>query len=327
MTRILFIDEGSSSTAAQLPSGSVTISAQSQSLADSVMQVLRTSKEPVLLLSSTIRASAAQIEEMSEAPASAALELFANADSISDAQELANSTPDRLVARIAQESSWSMGAMMISAEFAAEVATKVTGKSFAEIATKTIILAIGNQENIESTTLAGDCFFEITLSVNEQAQALRTMINNFNIEEMYPNHNWSQHEGEAAAACYHTLAAMFIRLGDLDSAAECLRLSDQLEDSPRSLALKAFIARERGETLGAVANLVSSLEQYEHRKVQDGSHYLNFNPQDIEVINQKLSAGLDALNKRNNQQAMEFFAEAVYNFDSFYADNGLGKRQ
>jgi hypothetical protein len=102
-----------------------------------------------------------------------------------------------------------------------------------------------------------------------------------------------------------------------------LKLSDQLEDSPRSLALKGIIAFDRGETLGAVANLVSSLQQYELRKKSDGSHYLSFAPNNLERINSNLNAGLQALNKRNNEAALEHFAEAVNDFDTFYTEHGV----
>jgi hypothetical protein len=142
-----------------------------------------------------------------------------------------------------------------------------------------------------------------------------------NIEEIFPRHDWERHEEESAAACYHTLAAMFIRLGDGASASECLKLSDRLENSPRSLALKGIIALSRGEILGAVANMVSSLQQYELRKKEAARHYQRFMPQDLEVINQKLHEGLAALNTRNNEVAYKCFAEAVFNFDSFYRDN------
>ena len=100
----------------------------------------------------------------------------------------------------------------------------------------------------------------------ETARLLRSIVNNCNIEDLFPNHDWTQHGQESAAAAYHSLAALFIKLQDTEAAMECLAFSDQLEDSPRSLALKGLIAIEKGETLAAVANMVSSLQQYESRK-------------------------------------------------------------
>ncbi len=149
-----------------------------------------------------------------------------------------------------------------------------------------------------------------------------------NIEDLFPQHPWESHEEEAAAACFHTLAAHFIRLGDVVSARECLNMSDNLEDSPRSLALKAMISRFQGETLGAVANLVSSLQQYELRKRDSNEkHYLSFAPKDLEVINSNLHQGLSALNKQENEKAFKHFATAVANFDNFYSQLGVDLTQ
>jgi len=166
----------------------------------------------------------------------------------------------------------------------------------------------------------------LQLSANEKARVLAATINSANIEDLFPSHDWQNHQAESAAASYHTLAALFIRLGDTNLASECLRLGDSFEDSPRSLALKGLIARDRGEMLGAVANMVSSLQQYELRKKNDdGKHYLSFKPSNLEVINTNLQAGLMALNKRDNKTALEHFTEAVFNFDTFYKDYGIAQ--
>jgi hypothetical protein len=159
----------------------------------------------------------------------------------------------------------------------------------------------------------------------ERAEILKYAIENNNIEDLFPHHAWNDHHQESAAASYHSLAALFVRLGDSESANECLRHSDNLEDSPRSLALKGIIAHEKGEVLGAVANLVSSLQQYETRKRNNGQHYLTFQPKDIENINSKLLAGLEALNKRENKIAFSHFAEAIFKFDDFYTTYGVDK--
>ena len=159
----------------------------------------------------------------------------------------------------------------------------------------------------------------------ERAEILKYALQDNNIEDLFPRHAWNDHHQESAAASYHSLAALFVRLGDTDSANECLRHSDNLEDSPRSLALKGIMAHEKGEVLGAVANLVSSLQQYETRKRNNGQHYLTFLPKDIENINSKLQAGLEALNKRENIVAFSYFAEAIFKFDDFYSTFGVDK--
>jgi len=164
-----------------------------------------------------------------------------------------------------------------------------------------------------------------SLSDSARARVLKALINTANVEELYPAHDWTNHSSESAAAAYHILAALFIRLGDKESAEECLRLSDQLEDSPRSLALKGIIARDRGEILGAVANMVSSLQQYELRKRDNSGHYSQFQPNSLEVINEKLNAGLQALNKRDNEKALNLFTEAVFSFDPFYGQLGVNR--
>ena len=79
----------------------------------------------------------------------------------------------------------------------------------------------------------------------------------------------------------------------------------------------------RGEVLGAVANMVSSLQQYEQRKKDNSKHYSRFAPNNLETINQNLNAGLEALNKRNNEEALTFFTKAVFQFDPFYQDTGI----
>jgi hypothetical protein len=152
---------------------------------------------------------------------------------------------------------------------------------------------------------------------------LKTAIDAFNIEELFPNHNWVSYSQESAAASYHSIAALFLRFGDPESAAECLDCSERLEESPRYFALQALIHQQKGETLGAVASFVSSLQCYEARKVDNGKHYITFKPSNLEVINSRLVDGLNALNKRDNDSAVGHFSEAVFNFDPFYAEHGV----
>jgi hypothetical protein len=114
-----------------------------------------------------------------------------------------------------------------------------------------------------------------------------------------------------------------LRFQDPGSAAQCLACSEKLEESPRYFALQGLIQQAQGETLGAVANLVSSLQCYEARKTTDGKHYLSFTPSNLEVIKTRLAEGLEALNKRDNTRALASFSDAVFSFDSFYSDHGV----
>jgi hypothetical protein len=162
-----------------------------------------------------------------------------------------------------------------------------------------------------------------TLSPRAKARALQCAVDGMNIEELFPNHNWTTFSQESAAAAYHSLAALFLRFQDPDSAAQCLSCSERLEESPRYFALQGLIQHAQGETLGAVANFVSSLQCYEARKKADNSHYLTFTPGDLNMIKTRLAEGLDALNKRDNAKALASFSDAVFNFDSFYAEHGV----
>lgn len=152
---------------------------------------------------------------------------------------------------------------------------------------------------------------------------LRAVVAILMIENLFPNLPWSTHKEEALASAFHSLAAMFLKLGDTLSAEDCISQSEPLDDSPRALALRAIISRRKGETLGAVANMVSSLQQYEQRKKDNGTHYTTFSPRNIEVVNNKLKAGLEALNQRDNEAALGNFSDAVFEFDGFYAQFGL----
>ena len=236
---------------------------------------------------------------------------------------------ETVVSTLTTQTGWPTAFVAMKASFAEKFLRSSSGSSLGEVMSEAMIQAIIDGEAVERLNSHVEISsFDITsddcvLSSARMAALLKLAVNNCNIEDLFPQHAWKQHQEESAAACYHTLAALFIRFGDTESAIDCLKLSDQLEDSPRSLALKGLIALDRGETLGAVANLVSSLQQYELRKKSDGSHYLSFTPSNLERINSNLNAGLQALNKRNNEEAVEHFAEAVYNFDTFYSEYGV----
>ncbi len=195
-------------------------------------------------------------------------------------------------------------------------------ETFSELlAVETLTGIIDKKASVFSTVAPGA---DAPATAEDRARVLKHIVNRYNIEDLFPFHAWQEHSEESAAASYHTLAALFIRFGDTESAKECLAFSDQLEDSPRSLGLKALISITKGETLGAVANLISSLQQYEFRKRNENNeHYLSFQPEDLETVNSQLNEGLQALNNQDNVEALNHFAAAVFSFDPFYIENGL----
>lgn len=236
---------------------------------------------------------------------------------------------ETIVSTLTTQNSWPTLFVAMKSSFAEKFLRSSSGASLGEVMAEAMIQAVIEGEMVERLHSQVEISsFDISssscaLSSQRTAALLKLAVNSCNIEDLFPHHAWKEHGEESAAASYHTLAALFIRFGDSASALDCLSLSDRLEDSPRSLALKGIIALDRGETLGAVANLVSSLQQYELRKKNDNAHYLSFTPSNLERINSNLNAGLQALNRRNNEEAVEHFAEAVYNFDSFYSDYGV----
>ena len=235
---------------------------------------------------------------------------------------LSNQT-EHLLSEIARASQ-PMVCIATSREFAEK---KIQGRSFHEVAMNLVIDAMASSTPVnELSAMLGADSPQTPFaapSADVKATLMRRAIQNCNLEDLFPNHPWSSHENESAAACFHALAATFIRLGDMAGAAECLSMADKLEDSPRSLAMKGILAMQRGETLGAVANMVSSLKQYELRKRNDGTHYLHFMPNDMQVVTQRLTDGLSALNHHDNERALENFAHAVFDFDPFYNEHGI----
>ncbi len=201
--------------------------------------------------------------------------------------------------------------------------------TFAEVVTCIFVYAVAhgleiNQGSYQLITGAqAGALISQQLSKQEAAAALRYAVLSCNIEDLFPNHAWAEHGEESASASFHSLAGMFLRLEDLETASQCLSNGDRFEDSPRSLALQGLIALRRGETLGAVAKMITSLQEYENRKRNNGSHYLTFNPNNFEGINASLTAGLAALNKRDNGEAVKHFSQAIFEFDPFYRDMGL----
>ena len=218
---------------------------------------------------------------------------------------------------------------MSTARQALSAMCSLPADSIVEVLTKTLIHSISDGDSVRiSTKIAPLVSSETveqwcTMSNAAKARCLQLAIDGMNIEELFPRHNWKAFSEESAAASYHSLAALFLRFQDPDSAAQCLACSEKLEESPRYFALQGLIQQAQGETLGAVANLVSSLQCYEARKSADGKHYLNFKPSNLEVVKTRLAEGLDALNKRDNNRALASFSDAVFSFDSFYSEHGV----
>lgn len=241
---------------------------------------------------------------------------------VSSTPELAAET---LVQAISEYQTWMMDATLVRDEFIQQV---TEAHSVTAALLKMAFRAIGEHSqvdwNLEDVSIKSNTpISEERLTGSQCADLLRYALAVINIEELFPQHSWEQYPEESAAACYHSLAAKFIALGELPTARECLLQSDQLEDSPRSLALKGIIAMHEGEVLSAVANMVSSLQEYERRKGGESSHYLSFTPSNLEVINSRLQSGLSALNEQQNDKAAAFFTDAVFEFDGFYKECGL----
>ncbi|MCB0329823.1 MAG: hypothetical protein KDD70_09170 [Bdellovibrionales bacterium] len=238
-----------------------------------------------------------------------------------------------LIQSLSAAQTWNTNIVLVKESLTQEI---VEQDSLSSALLKMAVRAMGdhgqvdwNLENLSLQLSSGKnpSQYEQVLSNRQNADLIQYAIASINIEELFPQHAWNDFEAESAAACYHALAARFIALGAYDNAQECLQYGDRLEDSPRSLALKGLIALQQGEVLAAVANMVSSLQEYEKRKIESPNHYLSFKPQNLEVINSSLQNGLTALNKRENDRAAEFFTDAVFHFDEFYNQYGLSQQK
>lgn len=238
------------------------------------------------------------------------------------------STPESIIPALANEELWP-ALCVATTRTALRAAADAAHETATEYFVCAIINAIANGDSVRSissvevavqpTLVRSLC----ELEDSARARALTVAVDAINIEELFPAHAWASFSQESAAAAYHSLAALFIRFGDIDAATECLACSERLEESPRYFALKGLLQHKKGETLGAVANLVSSLQCYETRKTSDGKHYLSFKPSNLEIINSRLVDGLNALNRHENDKALTHFSEAVFNFDPFYAAHGV----
>jgi hypothetical protein len=237
-------------------------------------------------------------------------------------------SPETIVQSINRFDVWPLLCVSTS-RYALSVVQSDKVESVAEMVLQALIHSIADGDTVRTSNLISPLIHPAALestgmlSARAKARALQLAADKMNIEELFPNHNWSTFSQESAAAAYHSLAALFLRFQDPESAAQCLSCSERLEDSPRYFALQGLIQYAQGETLGAVANFVSSLQAYEARKKNDGNHYLNFAPGDLDTIKARMAEGLEALNKRDNARALASFSDAVFNFDSFYRDHGV----
>ncbi|GEM_PF-5238367 len=214
----------------------------------------------------------------------------------------------------------SSGTEIKAIEIPKSLVSSLAGSEAQEILYSALFAAISSGEEITINPMRTN-----SLSNESKSKIIKRAVELIPIEELCPNHPWSTHGEESLAAAYHTISANLIKLDDYEGALEALSVSDRFEDSPRSLALRGVIAKQRGETLAAVANMVSSLQQYEKRKADTESHYLTFAPKSFEDINSELKEGLDALNRKENEAALTHFAKAVFQFDGFYKNQGIDK--
>lgn len=292
------------------------------------MAIEKASSKSILLIDATITPTTATIENMaSQMESQNVAFLFAPIEHGQDIINITETTVEAMLALISSEAHLPLTCCAFRKSL---VKGNLDGDTSLDIMASLMMLAVTQAEDVTSahmTVGSGQSFDmnKLTLSRSAQARCLRLLVNSTNIEEIFPHHAWGAHREESAAASYHTLAALFIRYGDTNSALECLGVGDRFEDSPRSLALKGLIALERGETLTAVANMVSSLQQYEARKKANNSHYVHFAPRDLDSISSNLNAGLEALHRKNNEEAVNHFAKAVFNFDPFYTQLGVAQ--
>lgn len=272
----------------------------------------------VIITNGTMEMSSSSFAELASTPHDGVvIGVIGNTDNLPDI------SAENLLASLTGESEWPIGAISAPASLVRKASEKGAQTVIELMATVAMIASLNDEEMTVASLSAENSTSSTSLAQDARARMIRISLEEANVEDLFPSHPWTTHGEESLAASYHSLCASFLKLGDTQSAVECLSISDQFEDSPRSLALKGLIASIQGETLSAVANMVSSLQQYEQRKKNDGSHYLSFSPKSIDTVNSNLKEGLEALNKRDNDKALTCFKCAVFNFDPFYSENGI----
>lgn len=312
-----------------LTPGQTYISSSTNSLAEAMQQAItRSASETVIFIDARMNATTEMVAAMlSEMNGKDSGFTYAGIETGSDTMSLGEVNSESLISMLSTMTMLPL-VFVAARRSTVDACDRLEGENMIEIMTKVLIESVVQGEAISQTSQmmqmsAATAQNMCGMSIGASARCLRKAVDSFNIEDLFPHHAWTAHREESAAASYHTLAAAFIRLGDSDSALECLALGDQFEDSPRSLALKGLIALDKGQTLAAVANMVSSLQQYEMRKKHNNKHYVHFAPRDLASINSNLNAGLEALNKKDNSAALEHFASAVFSFDPFFSENGV----
>jgi hypothetical protein len=309
--------------------GTTHISAQKFSTPSCLeMAIEKASSKHILLIDANITPTSSTLKSMTEQMSSENLAfLFAPIEHGQDIINISETSVEAMLALVSSEAHLPLTCCSFKKSL---VKGNLDGDTSLDIMASLLMLAVTQAEYVTSANMSvgnGQSIDmgRLNLSRTARARCLRLLVNSTNIEELFPHHAWGAHREESAAASYHTLAALFIRYGDTNSALECLGVGDRFEDSPRSLALKGLIAIERGETLTAVANMVSSLQQYEARKKANNSHYVHFAPRDLDAISSNLNAGLEALHRKNNEEAVNHFAKAVFTFDPFYTQLGVAQ--
>jgi len=166
---------------------------------------------------------------------------------------------------------------------------------------------------------------EFLLSNFERAATVKELLSISNIEELFQSSGWdiTSEVHKKAADCYRYLGAFFLRMGDLSSATECVDLSESVHESPRSTVLRGIIAASKGDSLTAVANLVSSLQQYEQNAASQEEHSNRLSEQVEMEVTSSMKQGLKALNQKDNLKAFGLFASAIAKYDDFFAQPGV----
>jgi hypothetical protein len=319
-------DAATQSTSSDAEVKTIFVEDDGSNLCSAIRQAVRqsTSQHLVLIDAQSISSGNNWDEILSSIPRNSDLVWFAHNQGENSA-ELSEISSKAILELITSNSEFP-AAIVAFRRDAAESLSAIEGDSTSEIIAKFIAVSISNIERVEEATAGVAAnLSQLKFSNSARASLIKTLVNSSNIEELFPTLPWSNFDIESASAAYHSLAAQLIRLNDSDAALEILQLSDRLEDSPRSLALKGIIAMQRGETLGAVAHMVSSLQGYEIRKKENETHLAKFNPENLDQVNKMLQEGLSALNKRDNNRAASIFTEAVFLFDPFYNQMGLVK--
>lgn len=326
-----FADIAVVSTRSSLADAQETRWITAENLVDALAQGINTaSSKRVIIISSTLSFGTGDLSRMAaELETRSMLEHTVYEPSIgSSTLELPEMSADSIVEALKHNSVWPL--VCVATTRYALSATNPSGcTSVTEYLAQTLIRSLSDGDAITVSATAtplmspADAARLTELSNAQICRCLQAAADSLNIEELFPQHNWMSFSKESAAAAYHSLAALFLRFGDQNAASQCLECSQRLEDSPRYFALKGLMQRANGETLGAVANLVSSLQMYEERKASSAQHYITFTSGDLEAVQTRLTQGLNALSDKDNERAIEHFSQAVFNFDPFFAQHGV----